>query len=134
MRVFQSRKKNRIITISCLLYKSIVTFIFNVKHAFLQKIQDFALNMILDLGTKRAWHSDCNKHSVTPTSSTEQQVGPGLCTGPRLGRFGLELSPEPRVEQGHAQKIKPAKPRRKAQSFNVVLMWNVNVCNAINSI
>lgn len=51
------------------------------------------------------------------TSSTQQQVRPGLRTGSRFSGLRLELSPEPRVEQGHAQEIEPGQQKRKSPSF-----------------
>lgn len=52
------------------------------------------------------------------TSSTQQQVRPGLGTGSGFSGLQLKLSPEPRVEQGHAQEVKPGLQRKRAHQFN----------------
>lgn len=60
-----------------------------------------------------------------PTSSTQQQVGPGLSTGSGLRGSQLELSPEPRVEQGHAQEVEPAHEITKTSVLNMLSLIHI---------
>lgn len=61
---------------------------------------------------------DLHLHRAQPrTSSTQQQVWAGLGAGSGLGGLGLKLSLEPRVEQGHAQEIKPGRRRHNARGL-----------------
>lgn len=53
----------------------------------------------------------------TQTSSTQQQVRPGLGTGSGFSGLQLKLSSEPRVEQGHAEEIKPEHEREGKSTF-----------------
>ncbi len=65
--------------------------------------------------TTTPWHDTkirWDERAQTLTSSTQQQVWSGLGTGSGFSGLQLKLSPEPRVEQGHAQEVKPA-PQRK---------------------
>lgn len=54
------------------------------------------------------------------TSSAQQQVGSGMGTGSGFSGLQLKLSPEPRVEQGHAQEVKPAHQRKKRVIFYMI--------------
>lgn len=49
------------------------------------------------------------------TSATQQQIRAGLGTGSRFSGLQLKLPPEPRMEQGHAQEVKPGHQRDKKQ-------------------
>ncbi len=88
--------------------------------------------------TTTPWHDTkirWDERAQTLTSSTQQQVWSGLGTGSGLSGLQLKLSPEPRVEQGHAQEVKPApqrkwerereEERKKAHHFNVGMIYNV---------